>query len=130
MKPNNYFSLIILIIAFSFELSAQEKGIETIKFETLGKCGMCKTKIEAAVNSIDGISYVFWNFAKNETIVTYDESKTNPFYIMQTIADTGHDTEWYRTPDAVYNLLIGSCCEYERTIDYSQVQIGYVTLLG
>jgi len=130
MKLNIFILLILGLIVSALDSVAQEKGSNTVKFETLGKCGMCKERIEGTVNSIDGISYVFWNYAKNETIVTYDESKTDPYIIMQAIADTGHDTEWYPAPADAYNQLVGTCCEYERTIDYTFVEIGYLKLMG
>jgi hypothetical protein len=48
---------------------------------------------------------------------------------MQAIAFIGHDTEWYPANDSAYNSLIGTCCEYERTNDYTNVQVGYLSLM-
>jgi len=102
----------------------------TVYFPTLGNCYWCKVRIEDAVNALDGIDEVDWNNSEMVTTVTYDDEITDPFIIMDAIAYVGHDTEWYPATDSAYNSLVGTCCEYERTIDYTNVQVGYLSLMG
>lgn len=124
--------LSLILFVFLINLSqgiGQQKEDFTIRFITLGSCYMCKVRVEAKVNSLEGVVSSTYDPMKSETTVTYDDLVTDAYMIMQAVADTGHDTEWYRAPDEAYELLIGTCCEYERTIDYSQVQIGYLSLM-
>lgn len=100
-----------------------------VYFPTLGNCYLCKLRIEAAVNELQGIHDVVWDYETKITTVTYDDNTTDPFIIMDAIARVGHDTEWYPAPDSAYNALIGTCCEYERTMDYTNVQIGYLSMM-
>jgi copper chaperone CopZ len=102
----------------------------TIYFTTLGNCGICQNRIQKAVKDLPGVDTVYWNIPKKQTTVTYNESVTNPYAIMHAIANVGHDNEWFPAPDSSYNLLIGSCCEYQRTINYDTVKVGYFPLMG
>lgn len=102
----------------------------TIEFITLGNCWTCKVRIEAKLSTVNGVKESNYDAFNRITTVTYDELITDAYIIMQAVADTGHDTEWYKAPDAAYQLLIGTCCEYERTIDYSQAQVGYLSLMN
>jgi periplasmic mercuric ion binding protein len=125
------FTLVILVtIFFCFSMFAQQGPSRTIYFTTLGNCGICQNRIQNAVKNMPGIDTVYWNIPKKQTTVSYDESVTNPYTIMHAIANAGHDNEWFRAPDSAYNLLVGSCCEYQRTIDYDTVKVGYLSMLG
>jgi len=122
--------IFILIIFLSIRLDAQQRSSMTIYFTTLGNCGICQNRIQNSVKNLPGIDTVYWNIPKRQTTVTYDETVTNPYTIMHAIANVGHDNEWFRAPDSAYNLLVGSCCEYLRTIDYDTVKVGYLGLMG
>lgn len=119
--------LVILISATSF--STPERDEFTIEFITLGNCYTCKLRIEAKLSKVEGVISSNYDAVNKVTSVTYDELMTDAFLIMQAVADTGHDNEWYQAPEEAYELLIGTCCEYERTIDYTQVQVGYLSLM-
>jgi copper chaperone CopZ len=103
---------------------------KTVTFITLGVCFACELRIEGAVKKVPGVDSVLWVAEKKATTVIYDETVVNIDYIMKAIAEAGHDTEWYRGSDSAYELLKKTCCEYERTIDYSKVQIGYLSLMN
>jgi copper chaperone CopZ len=130
MIKEKYTLIVLLTFFFCFSLVAQEEPSMTIYFTTLGNCGICQNRIQNAVKALPGIDTVYWNIPKKQTTVTYDETITNPYTIMHAIASVGHDNEWFRAPDSAYNLLIGSCCEYQRTIDYDTVKVGYLALMG
>jgi copper chaperone CopZ len=91
--------------------SPGEKKVETVK--VYGKCGMCKTRIEKAAKSEDGVSKAKWDQKKKELTVTYDPAVTNMEDVEKKVAGIGHDTENVRAEDKVYNNLHG-CCKYDR----------------
>jgi len=101
----------------------------TIYFPVLGNCYLCKLRIEEAVNKLDGIDSVDWSYDTKITTVTYDDGVTDAYMMMHAISAVGHDTEWFPAPDSAYNTLVGTCCEYERTNDYTNVQVGYLSLM-
>lgn len=123
--------IILIIIMFTIPSNfAQTKDDFTVKFITLGNCYTCKIRVESKLNAMEGVSFSKYDPNSAETTVTFDEFVTDTYVVMQAVADTGHDTEWFRAPDEAYQLLIGTCCEYERSINYDDVQIGYLSLMG
>jgi len=88
-----------------------EKKTETVK--VYGNCGMCKTRIEKAAKSVDGVSKAKWDQKAKELTVTFDPAITNIEDIEKEIAAIGHDTEDVRAKDETYNEL-HSCCKYDR----------------
>jgi copper chaperone CopZ len=121
---------LFLMSLFCFSLVAQRGPSMTIYFTTLGNCSICQNRIQNAVKNLPGVDTVYWNIEKDKTTVTYDEMVTNPYTVMHAIANVGHDNEWFRAPDSAYTLLVGSCCEYQRTIDYDTVKVGYLGMMG
>jgi len=122
---------IILLLGIVMTSSfGQNKNSMNIYFPTLGNCYLCKLRIEAAVNELQGIENVVWDDVTSVTDVTYDDEVMDAFQIMHAIAAVGHDTEWYPAPDSAYNTLIGTCCEYVRTYDYTNVEEGYLSMMG
>lgn len=86
---------------------------KTEKIKVYGNCGQCKTRIEKAAKSVDGVSQATWN-EKNEILtVTFDSAKTTTMKIEDAIAKVGHDTENMKATDKAYNALPG-CCKYDR----------------
>ena len=130
MKLKSIFFLLGTLFFVATQSPAQQKSDFTIDFITLGNCYVCKVRVESKLNALEGVSASNYDPATTVTTVTYDEFVTDAYIIMQAVADTGHDTEWFRAPDEAYNMLIGTCCEYERTIDYSEAEVGYLSLMG
>lgn len=129
MKIKSTLLILLTLIITSGSLTAQERDSFTIEFITLGNCYTCKIRIEAKLNMVEGVTNSDYDAYEKVTRVTYDDMITDAFLIMQAVADTGHDTEWFRAPDEAYELLIGTCCEYNRTMDYDEAQIGYLSLM-
>ena len=108
-------NIIVLGAFFLFSLTSCEAQIKNAKTETLkvsGNCGMCKKRIETAVNSKDKVAAT-WDADTQLLSVTYDSKATNRKEILTKVAAVGHDNELEKAPDAVYNKLHG-CCKYER----------------
>lgn len=104
---------IIFLVVFTITTSslfAQTGKTETIK--VFGECGMCKNRIQKALNA-EGISSAVWNTGTKQLTVTYNPDVITNDDIQKKVAAVGHDTEKYAAPDEVYNKLPG-CCLYER----------------
>ena len=102
------FSIFIINTSFS-----QNKKYQRETFKVWGNCDMCKSLIENAAESIEGVKYARWNSKKGIIKVKFLTSKTDIDKIQKAIADVGYDTENYRADDDVYNNL-HYCCKYER----------------
>ncbi|MCD6091015.1 MAG: heavy-metal-associated domain-containing protein [Bacteroidales bacterium] len=103
-------SLVSVLFFSTMSLFAQDKAE---KIKVYGNCGMCETRIEKAVNAIDGVSAADWNKETKMLKVSFDESKTDIHKVHMAVAKVGHDTKKYKADDSVYNKL-PSCCLYER----------------
>ena len=80
---------------------------------------MCKDRIETAALSVVGVESASWDANTKLIDLNFNSSKTNSNEIQKAIAKVGHDTEKYKAPNDVYEVLPG-CCLYDR-LDYSQI---------
>lgn len=103
-------SLTALFILGTISVFATNK---TEKIEVKGNCGMCESRIEKAVNGIDGVSKADWDKKTKKLEVTFDDAKTSVDKIEVVVAKAGHDTPHHKAADDVYNKL-PDCCKYER----------------
>jgi len=92
-------------------MGAFANGKKTQKVDVSGNCGMCKTRIEKAVNGVDGVKDAVWDSKTQVLKVTYDEKKTNIESIQKAVVAVGHDSGKLKADDKVYNALPG-CCKY------------------
>ena len=101
-------SMFLLVTATVFAVNKNEK------VEVNGNCGMCKTRIEKAAKSVDGVSKAEWNKETKVLELTFDDAKTNLQKVETAIAKVGHDTPLVKASDVAYNSLPG-CCKYDRS---------------
>jgi len=87
-------------------------------FGVRGNCGMCKSTIEKAASSIDGVTDAIWDKENKKIDVSYDGSKTNLTEIHSAIAASGYDTDMSKADDKAYENLAG-CCQYDREMKMS-----------
>ncbi len=99
------------------ETTDQELAMAT--FGVRGNCGMCKSTIEKAANSVAGVSKANWDVDKKEISVSYDEATTDVASIEKAIADSGYDTENFKGSDTSYDNL-PACCQYDHSMEMSQ----------
>ena len=119
---------LILLISIFVALSCQQnKKIETIvvkqevsivnpdiSFGVRGNCGMCKTTIEKAALSVDGVEEASWSTAtKILDIKTKTSLDSIAIKIHQAVADSGYDTELVSAMEENYSSL-PRCCQYNR----------------
>ena len=116
MKKIKNVLLLICLALFSFTVPAEKPKYQKEDFKVWGKCEMCKTTIENAVKSIDGIKTARWNVVNGKMKVKFNPELTNLDDIYKAIALVGYDTELYKATDERYNNL-HFCCKYERPIE-------------
>jgi len=111
MKTKSMMLVVVLLLFSLTSLFAMTAKTEKIK--VYGNCGQCKTRIEKAAKSVDGVSQATWNGKNKILTVTFDSTKTTTMKIEDAIAKVGHDTENMKATDKAYNALPG-CCKYDR----------------
>jgi len=102
----------VMVLGFS-TLSLLAQDVKTEKFEVAGNCGMCKTRIEKAANSVEGVTSADWDKETKMLEVTLNSEKSDVHKVHLAVAKVGHDTEMHKAADDVYDGLPG-CCKYER----------------
>lgn len=100
----------LTIIFASFSESVSKGKIKTDTFKVYGTCGMCKDRIENALD-IKGIRFADWDKEHQMLKVTYNSKKITLEQIHQKVADAGHDTDLVKASDEAYGK-IADCCKY------------------
>lgn len=93
--------------------STEKLGLVTKKIEVKGNCGMCKSRIEKAALSLEGVSSASWDALTQSLELEFDDSEVSLLEIEKAIAKAGHDSENAKADDKVYDNLHG-CCKYDR----------------
>ena len=91
---------------------SKEVAIVDLTFGVRGNCGMCKSTIEKAANSIEGVASATWDVDKKKVDDYFDANKTNAMTIHNAIAASGYDTEKGEGSEEAYKDLPG-CCKYD-----------------
>lgn len=107
--------LLVLACIFSLSMVAQEKKSKNKKIviKVAGNCGMCEKRIEKAAYSVKGVKNAEWHVDCQDIHLVIDETKCSKEDVAKAIAAVGHDTEFIKAKDEVYDALHG-CCLYER----------------
>ena len=90
-----------------------------ISFGVRGNCSLCKTTIEKAANSVQGVARAIWDVDKKKIDVSFDGSKTDIMAIHNAIALSGYDTEKVAGNSEAYNQL-PECCQYDHEMAMNQ----------
>ncbi len=119
MKTNIIF---IFLVAFavlsSNHLMAQAKTVKA-SIKVYGNCGMCKSRIETALDQ-QGVKLASWDTKTKNLEVVYNSKKISEDKIHELIASVGHDTDKVKAKNEVYAKL-PFCCLY-RDHDHSGMQ--------
>ena len=121
-------NLVIFISVFVALSCQQNKKTETIvvkqevsiidpdiSFGVRGNCGMCKTTIEKAALSVDGVEEASWSIT-SKILDVKTERNLDSVKIHEAVANSGYDTELILALDENYNNLPG-CCQYNREME-------------
>ena len=98
---------------------SKEIVLADLTFGVRGNCGMCKSTIEKAANSVEGVASATWDVDKKKVAVSFDENKTAAMTIHNAIAASGYDTEKVAGSEEAYKGLPG-CCKYDHEMAMNQ----------
>jgi periplasmic mercuric ion binding protein len=108
----------LFAVILSGSVFAQGKTVKsTIK--VYGNCGMCKARIETALDQ-PGIKLASWDSKTKNLEVVYNAKKISEDKIHELIASVGHDTDKAKAKNDVYGKL-PFCCLY-RDHDHSGIK--------
>ncbi|MDP5077615.1 MAG: cation transporter [Nonlabens sp.] len=86
-------------------------ALTSAKLKVYGACGMCKARIEKAMNDMAGVDNAVWDVDSKMLSISYDKSKVSMNAINKQAAAVGHDTDAVKADKSTYNNLPG-CCKY------------------
>ena len=86
-----------------------------VTFGVRGNCGMCKSTIESATMSIEGVDTATWSTESKMISINISTEINDQFIndIHNAIAKSGYDTELSTAVDEDYDKL-PMCCKYNR----------------
>lgn len=119
MKTNLIIVLFIYLfasVAYAQTPAASSAKVVTANLKVYGNCGMCKSRIEKALDT-KGVKQAKWNPTTKNLEVVYVPSKITERKIQELVSAVGHDTDSTKASDAVYAKL-PFCCLY-RDHDHS-----------
>lgn len=94
-------------------------ALTDVSFGVRGNCGMCKSTIENAANSVDGVENAVWDVDAKNIALGYNPAKTDINAIHNAIAASGYDTELVSGAAKAYDELPG-CCQYDHEMEMNQ----------
>lgn len=110
MKLSHILSLFLFGLISAPLASQAQQALATASFPVSGVCGMCKIRIEDALD-VKGVNSASWDRKTQMLTVVYRPAKIGEQALHQRVADVGHDTPRAKAPDAVYQAL-PACCKY------------------
>lgn len=113
--------IIIFFALISFASFAQSNKVVKAEIKVYGNCGMCKARIEKALDRT-GIKTAAWDTKTKNLSVVYNPNKITEQQIHKFIAEVGHDTDQAKAKEETYAKL-PFCCLY-RDHDHSGMQDG------
>jgi periplasmic mercuric ion binding protein len=124
MKTRIIYIITLFCIAFaSFAQTESKKAdknsVVVADIKVYGNCGMCKERIESALDT-KGVKKATWDPKTKNLNVVYVPSKITEQQICDIVAKAGHDTDKSKAKDEVYAKL-PFCCLY-RDHDHSGIQ--------
>jgi len=86
-----------------------------VTFGVRGNCGMCKSTIESATMSVEGVDTASWSTESKMISINVSTEINDQFIndIHNAIAKSGYDTELSTALDEEYDKL-PMCCKYNR----------------
>ena len=107
--------LILFTTLLSFSAFAQ-KEVKTITIHVDGVCGMCKERIENALD-VKGVKYATWDKQSHNCEIAYRTDKITEEELHVLLNEAGHDTEKSRASDSQYES-VHECCKYRDHPDH------------
>lgn len=86
-------------------------GLQAQSIPVSGKCGMCKSRIERAVNRLEGVKNAVYDLDSQTLQFQLEGSQTTVEQVRAAVVAAGHDSGDIKVSDAVYQKL-PPCCKY------------------
>ena len=118
MKTRIAFIITFICIAIVSVAQTKSSKVVTADIKVYGNCGMCKERIETALDT-KGVKQAKWDPTTKNLNVVYVPSKITEQQICDIVAKAGHDTDKSKAKDEVYAKL-PFCCLY-RDHDHSGI---------
>ncbi|KJD34505.1 heavy metal transporter [Tamlana nanhaiensis] len=96
--------------------TTKDLALANTSFGVRGNCGMCKSTIEKAASSVEGVANATWDKNKKTIDVAFNSDKTNEMAIHKAIAASGYDTDKVSGNEDAYKNLPG-CCQYDHEME-------------
>ena len=100
----------LIIFALAFIGIAYGQETKTIEIKTSAECGMCKKRIEEALNYTKGVKYAELDISNKVVTVKYNSGKTTAKEIRKKIAQTGYDADDMKAVESSVAKL-PACCK-------------------
>ncbi len=107
-----FLALILTVSLANISARAEETKFQTVKIQTSAVCDNCKTRIEKAVNKLDGIQKSDLDLETKIITISYEPAKVNVEKIKTLIAKTGYDADEMKADKKAYTKL-PSCCKVD-----------------
>ncbi len=91
----------------------EESQLVEFQMSVAGNCDMCKSRIENAALSTQGVVEASWDKDTQVLHFVFDKMQTDEATIGSNIAASGHDNDEALSMQETYDNLPG-CCKYER----------------
>lgn len=104
-------SIFLLITINGRSATIEFADLQKLIIKVDGACGMCKTRIEEAAKSTNGVIIADWNEDSHLLIVSYEIDNFDIMKLHKNLASVGHDTELIKANDEIYESL-PECCHY------------------
>jgi len=101
----------LLFIAFLFfvgEFSAQKS--QTVVFQTSAQCGMCKDRIEGALNFVPGVQFAELNLDDMSLTIKFRTKKTSAEELRIHVSEIGYSADDVKANEAAMKKL-PLCCQ-------------------
>ena len=112
IKRMAFVVIIATMFCFSnlFAQQGNDSTIVEVTIKTSAECGMCKDRIEKAVNDLSGIKYSNLDVDSKILTVKYDSDETNPDKIRKAVSLVGYDADDIKANKKAYKQL-PKCCQ-------------------
>lgn len=119
MKTHKIFIVLFTLVCLVSSQAYSQKKNVSAEIKVYGNCGMCKERIEDALDKT-GIKTATWSPATKMLHVVYNSRKISEKDIHELLASAGHDTDQAKATNEVYSEL-PFCCLY-RDHDHSGIK--------
>ncbi|HRS01818.1 MAG TPA: heavy metal-associated domain-containing protein [Bacteroidota bacterium] len=104
-----FLGLILTITVVNTAVKA-EANLQTVQIKTSAVCESCKTRIEKAVNKLQGVEKSDLDLSTKILTISYDPAKVSVEKIKNTISKTGYSADEIKADKKAFDKL-PACCK-------------------